>query len=110
MTPSKKRDKTQLKREKKAAKAELKERKKQSPRKPAGSSPAVRYAEFVRGCLYVLTGVSLIVALVLGQRGAFTSLDDLTDSLFAAWAGKIILGLIALALVIYGLKRLRLIR
>ncbi|NIP87403.1 MAG: DUF1206 domain-containing protein, partial [Planctomycetales bacterium] len=66
--------------------------------------------EFVRGCLYLLLGGSLIVALVLGHRGAILSLDDVIDSLFAAWAGKVVLALIGLALLLYGLKYLRLIR
>ncbi len=108
MTSPKKRDKARAKQEKKAAKAASKAGKKPSP--PVGSSPAVRYAEFVRGCLYLLMGGSLLVALVLGQRGAILSLDDLIDSLFAALAGKVLLSLIGLALLLYGLKYLRLIR
>ncbi|NIP84507.1 MAG: hypothetical protein GTO03_02695 [Planctomycetales bacterium] len=108
MTSPKKRDKARAKQEKKAAKAASKAGKKPSP--PGGSSPAVRYAEFVRGCLYLLMGGSLLVALVLGQRGAILSLDDLIDSLFAALAGKVLLSLIGLALLLYGLKYLRLIR
>ncbi len=73
-------------------------------------SPAVRFADWVRGILYVVLGASLVVALILGQKGAIISLDDIVNSLFAAWTGKIILALIALALVIYGLKHLRVVR
>jgi len=50
------------------------------------------------------------VALVLGQRGAIMSLDDVIESLFAASAGKVVLALIALGLLLYGFKYLRLIR
>ncbi len=113
MTSSeKKQEKARQKREKKAAKAEVKAEKKRSAEAPAepGPSPAVRYAVFVRGALYVLTGGSLATALVLGQRGLIVSLDDLIESLFAATAGKVVLALIAVALVIYGLKHLRLVR
>jgi hypothetical protein len=38
------------------------------------------------------------------------SLDDIVESLFVAVAGKVVLGVIALALFIYGLKQLRLAR
>ena len=111
MTSRKKFDKSEAKAEKKAAKNQLKRQKKSSLGSTTrGSSAAVRYAEFVRGCLYVLTGISLIVALVLGQRGAVMSLDDVIDSLFAANAGKILLALIGVALLIYGGKHLRIVR
>ena len=113
MTSPKKLAKQQLKRDKKSAKLAAKAQKANAPinhDEPPGPSHAVRYAEFVRGCLYALSGASLIVALILGQRGAIISLDDIIDSLFAASAGKIILGLIGLALLLYGLKHLRLIR
>jgi hypothetical protein len=108
----KKQRKAEAKRAKKAVKAEVKARKAGAP--PAGTesrpSPAVRYAELVRGLLYVVLGVSLAGALLLGQRGAIMSLDDIIDSLFAARAGKVVLALIALALFIYGLKHLRVVR
>ncbi len=111
MTSQKKSDKSRAKSEKKSAKTELKQQKKSAANAPDdGPSPAVRFAEYVRGGLFVLTGVSMIVALVLGQRGAIMSLDDVIDSLFAATAGKIILILIGLALLIYGFKQLRLVR
>ena len=108
MTSTNKQDKTQAKRAKKQAKAELKASKQKVA--TSGSSAAVRYAEFVRGCLSVLMGASLIVALVLGQRGAIISLDDVIESLFAALAGKLVLALIALGMLIYGFKYLRIIR
>ena len=104
MTSQKKREKQKLKLAKKAAKLETKAKKSDQPQiKPISGQPkppshAVRYAEIVRGCLYVITGVSLFVALLLGQRGAIVSLDDIIDSLFAAAAGKVVLSLIGLAL------------
>ncbi len=58
----------------------------------------------------MVLGASLVVALILGQKGAIISLDDIVNSLFAAWTGKVILALIALALLIYGLKHLRVVR
>ena len=70
----------------------------------------MRFAESARGILYVILGASLVIALLLGQRGAILSLDDIVENLFAAWTGKVILGVIALAFVIYGLKHLRIVR
>ena len=112
MTSDKKRQKTEAKLAKKQAKAELKREQAgaSSPDAPASPSPAVRYAESVRGILYVVMGASLVGALILGQRGVIVSLDDLVDSLFAARTGKVLLTLIAIALLIYGLKHLRLVR
>lgn len=117
----KKRLKAQAKQAKKQAKADVKAQAKARPtpaeaatgsqrQAPAGPSPGVRYAEAVRGIIYMLLGASLVVALVLGQRGAIISLDDIIDSMFAVTAGKIVLALIAVAFVIYGLKHLRLLR
>jgi hypothetical protein len=106
----KKRLKAAVKLEKKRAKAALRTGEPPEPPGGAGSSPAVRFAEVVRGILYLVLGASLVVALILGQQGVILSLDDVIDSLFAAGAGKVVLGLIALALVIYGLKHLRLVR
>jgi hypothetical protein len=115
MEDEKKRAKSEAKRQKKLAKAAVKVARAAEPARPAspavpGASPAVRFAESVRGILYVLLGGSLGVALALGQQGAILSLDDLIDSLFAATAGKVVLALVALALLIYGLKHLRLVR
>ena len=113
MTSSKKQKKLELKREKKANKLAAKHENAHATEgaaTPTDSSPAVRYAELVRGCLYVLTGASLIVAIALGQRGIILSLDDIIENLFAAWSGKIVLALIGLALFLYGFKHLRLIR
>ncbi|NNF44790.1 MAG: hypothetical protein HKN62_17435 [Phycisphaerales bacterium] len=112
MTSAKKREKTDAKLAKKRAKAELKSRKQggSPPSDGAGPSPAVRYAEMVRGVLYLTTGLSLSVALLLGQRGVIISLNDVIDSLFVARSGKVVLALIAAALAIYGMKHLRIVR
>lgn len=112
MASSKTQQKTDAKLEKKRVKSELKARKKAAPAAGADPrpSPAVRYAEAVRGMLYVVTAMSLLVALLLGQQGAIVSLNDLIDSLFVARTGKIILALIGIALLIYGLKHLRIVR
>ncbi len=107
-SPNKKLEKTKAKRLKKQLKSDVKLRK--SVGVPRDTSPAVRFAEFVRGCLSVLMGASMAVALVLGQRGAIISLDDVIEGLFAAFAGKVVLSMIALGLLIYGFKMLRLIR
>lgn len=106
---TKKQDKAEAKLAKKDRKAELKAGK-NGPPPAAGPSPAVRYAEIVRGGLYVLTGASLVVALILGRRGVIISLDDLVQNLAAARGGELLLVAIGLAFVIYGLKHLRLIR
>ncbi len=109
--PLKKRLKAEAKKAKKLAKAEVKaaEAASSGPA-PQPPSPGVRFADWVRGILYVVLGSSLVVALILGQKGAIISLDDIVNSLFAAWTGKVILALIALALLIYGLKHLRVVR
>ena len=118
--PEKKRLKAEAKRAKKLAKAEAKAAEASAAidstgvPPPAtggqGTSTGVRFAELVRGVLYVVLGGSLIVALILGQRGAILSFDDIVENLFAAWTGKVILAVIALGFVIYGLKHLRIVR
>ena len=113
MTSPKKLEKTRAKLEKKRAKAEVKRQKQGAGgagEGDRGASPAVRYAESVRGILYLLMGASLLGALLLGQRGAIISLDDVIDSLFAARAGKLVLALIGVGFLIYGLKHLRVVR
>ncbi len=118
MTSDKKLTKIHAKQVKKDAKAAIK-RQKAGPPTPASAapapttdqpSPAVRFADAVRGALSILTALSIAAALLLGQRGMIISLNDLIDQLFWARAGQIVLGLIALALLIYGLKNLRLVR
>jgi hypothetical protein len=55
--PEKKRLKAAAKLEKKRAKAALKAGASPSPPTPAGPSPAVRFAESVRGLLYLVLGL-----------------------------------------------------
>ncbi len=81
-----------------------------APAPPPRASVGVRYANTVRGVLYLVLGISLIGALVLGQQNLVVSLDDIVRNLFVATAGKIVLGLISVALVIYGLKKLGVVR
>lgn len=117
----KKRLKAQVKAAKKQAKIEKKSpqttsapaassQTKTNPESTDQSSPAVRFAEAVRGIIYIVFGASLIMAIILGQKGVIVSLDDIVDYLLLARIGKIILVVIALALFIYGLKHLRLVK
>ncbi len=76
--------------------------------KPSGR--AVRFAESVKGVIYLVLAISLIVAIVLGQTGVIITLDDIIENLIVANAGKIVLVIIALAFFIYGLKNLRIVR
>ena len=64
----------------------------------------------VKGILYVILAVSLFLALLLGQTGYILSLDDIINKLIFIISGKIILIVIALALLIYGLKQLKIVR
>ena len=65
---------------------------------------------------YVLMAVpsglvaSLVVALALGEGDVVVTLEDIINNLVVAVVGKIILGIIALALLIYGLKQVRLVK
>jgi len=70
----------------------------------------VRFAEGVKGIIYLILAVSLIFAIVLGQTGVIITLEDIIDNLILAQAGKVILAIIALALLIYGLKNLRILK
>ena len=104
--------------EKKRAKAEAKIAKKRleaglAPEPQRAATPpsrGARFADVVRGALYLLLGASLLVALVLGQRDAVVSLDDLIQSLFLATAGKIVLAVIGLGFALYGLRKLGVLR
>jgi hypothetical protein len=117
----KKQLKAQVKADKKQAKSHQKLQKTTSePTSPAQAktdgtptsppSPAVRFAEAVRGIIYIIFGASLLLAIILGQKGVIVSLDDIIDYLLLARIGKIVLVVIALALFIYGLKHLRLVK
>lgn len=77
---------------------------------PPKSSRMVRFAEAVRGILFVVFGVSLVVAIVLSQTGYVVTTSDIINSLISHIAGKIVLVVIAIAFLIYGLKSLRAIK
>ena len=70
----------------------------------------VRFAEGVKGIIYLILAVSLIFAIILGQKGVIITFEDIIDNLILAQAGKVVLAIIALALLIYGLKNLRIIK
>ncbi|MBC8174239.1 MAG: DUF1206 domain-containing protein [Candidatus Marinimicrobia bacterium] len=110
----KKRLKTETKIQKKLAKAKQKEipatNERGDSHPPDQPSHAVRFAEGVRGTIYVIFAASLLLAIILGQRGVIVTLEDIIGSLFLALIGKIILVIVALALFIYGLKHLRLVK
>lgn len=74
------------------------------------SSPAVRFAEAVRGIIYLIFAVSLVLAVILGQKGVIVSLDDIISNLLLIKIGQVVLIVIALSLFIYGLKHLRLVK
>ena len=75
-----------------------------------GPSVGVRFAEAVKGIIYILLAVSLGVALVLGEGDVVITLEDIINNLIVAVAGKVLLAVIALALLIYGLKQVRLVK
>jgi len=98
---------------KKVIKAELKRDKHRS--NPANiplekSSLPVRYSEYIKGVIYIVLSFSMILAILLGQKGIIITLDDIIDNLMIVYAGKIILLFVALGLFIYGLKTMKLIR
>ena len=106
--------KKKAKAEKKLAKAKAKQQKKQPDPAPgrdsAKPSPAVKFAEGVRGILSLILAVSLVIAIILSNNNYIISLEDIFNSLIAARIGKVILTIIAVALFIFGLKRLRAIK
>lgn len=71
---------------------------------------AVNFAESIKGIIYVILAVSLIISIVLGEKGLVITLDDIIENLFLARAGKFLLIIIAVALLIYGLKNLHLLK
>lgn len=71
---------------------------------------AVRFAESIKGIIYIILAVSLILSIILGEKGLVITLDDIIENLFLAKAGKVVLIIIAVALLIYGLKNLHLVK
>ena len=103
--------KAEAKAAKKRAKAEAKAAKAAPPpRRTPGPSRAVRFAEGVRGVLFLILAVSMVIAVVLSNQGYIVKLEDIFESLVLAAVGKVVLVVIAVAFFIYGLKYLRAIR
>src|SRR6056297_235188 len=114
--------KKQAKCEKKRAKAELKRLKKQQKyaksapkgeierktqlRKPR-SSRLVNFAKSVRGILFLVTSVSIFIAIILADKGCIVGLEDLFGSFIAARAGKAVLAVVSVVFFVLGLKNLR---
>jgi len=74
------------------------------------ASLALRFAEAVRGVSYMITSVSLVLAVVLQERGVWLQLSDVVEDLMVMRLGQLVLIVIALALFIYGLKHVRLVK
>ncbi|PLX00947.1 MAG: hypothetical protein C0591_00250 [Marinilabiliales bacterium] len=70
----------------------------------------VKFAESIRGIIYIITGASLAAVIILGQSGAFITMNDIVENLMLATIGKFVLILIAGALIIYGFKNLRILK
>jgi len=109
----KKREKAQLKARKKAEKLQTRRPPEQSHQnQPAEveASAAVKFAETVRGILYLILSVSMAIAVLLSNQGYIMTLEDIFQSSILARLGKLILIVIAIALFIYGLKKLRAVK
>ena len=78
----------------------------------SASSPSlfVRFAESTKGVLYIILAVSIVVAVFMGQSGLIVTLEDIIDNLILAKLGKALIIVIAVALFIYGLKNLRIMK
>jgi succinate dehydrogenase hydrophobic anchor subunit len=101
--------------QKKLLKKEYKLEKKSGRRstKPIDQRPPtlfVRFAESIRGILYIVLALSIITAVIMGQSGLILTIEDIIDSLIIARLGKVLILIIAVALFIYGLKNLRLLK
>jgi hypothetical protein len=70
----------------------------------------VKFAESIRGIIYIITGVSIAIVLILGQTGAFITMSDIIENLMLATIGKFVLVVIAGALIIYGLKNIQVLK
>ncbi|MCH9021479.1 MAG: DUF1206 domain-containing protein, partial [Planctomycetes bacterium] len=76
----------------------------------SGSSRLVRFAEGVRGVLFLIFAVSLVIAIVLPDIGQTLGMSEIIGKLIGHWIGKGVLVVIAAAFFIYGLKYLRAIK
>lgn len=73
-------------------------------------SRIVKVADVFRGVLYLILAVSIIVAIILSNKGYIITFEDIFESLVAERIGKVILYLFAASFFILGLKHLRAIR
>ncbi len=73
-------------------------------------SLSVRFAESIRGILYIILALSIFIAVIMGQSGLILTLEDIIDSLIIAKLGRVLILIIAIALFIYGLKNLRFLK
>ena len=101
----KKRIKAEQKLQKKTIKAEA-----SNTEASSSKSGLVKFAESIRGIIYIITGASIAVVLILGQTGAFITMSDIIENLMLATIGKFVLVVIAGALIIYGLKNIQLLK
>jgi hypothetical protein len=60
--------------------------------------------------LYTILAASLLAAVVMGQYGLILTIEDIVNSLIIANTGKALIIIIAVALFIYGLKILRILK
>ncbi|AQT68478.1 hypothetical protein STSP2_01642 [Anaerohalosphaera lusitana] len=111
--------KKQAKYDKKASKAALKRQKKSgesgdisevNPGRQSLGSRLVTFAQGVRGVLFLILAISIMIAVVLADKGYIVNLEDIFDSIVAIKAGKAVLAIIAVAFFVLGLKNLRAIK
>ncbi len=74
------------------------------------TSVYVRFAESIKGILFIILAVSVFAAVIMGQSGLILTIEDIVDSLIIARIGKALLLIIAAALFIYGLKNLGILK
>ncbi len=79
----------------------------QDDTKSARISPVLRFAEFVRGILYLIFSVSLVVAILSSGQIRTLTTSEIVRICIGTVAGKVVLLVIASALFIYGLKYLK---
>ena len=102
--------------QKKLQKQQYKLEKKKLEQEAADTGPLsrpslyVRFAEFIKGLLYIILAVSIFAAVIMGQSGLILTIEDIIDSLIIARLGKALIIIIAIALLIYGLKNLRIMK
>jgi len=107
----KKLEKNKYKLAKKLSKKGIKDKKKKKENRAfKRRSKFVLFADFIKGILYLILSISLILSIILGEKGVIITLNDIIDNLFFATAGKIILFFIGSGLFFYGLKQLKILK